>query len=154
PTAEAATIRVAPPTASRRRMRGARDARTLFMSIASEPGLGTTCEVHSRDVSMTAAAQEQRRPSALSSYNARLFLGGTGLSHIGTFSQIVAQSLLVLDLTDSGIALGAVMAAQAVPMLVLAPWAGPLLDRWRLRRVMVCTALLGAAQAASLAILA
>ncbi len=102
---------------------------------------------------MTVAAQPQRRQSALRYYNARLFLGGQALSNIGTFSQIVALSLLVLDLTGSGIALGAVMAVQALPMLLLAPWSGPLLDRVPLRRVMAVTALLGAAQATCLALL-
>ena len=102
---------------------------------------------------MTIAPQTQRRQSALSFYNARLFLGGQALSNIGTFSQIVALSLLVLDLTGSGIALGAVMAVQALPMLLLAPWSGSLLDRVPLRRVMVLTSLLGAAQAACLAVL-
>jgi len=102
---------------------------------------------------MTLAAQGQRRQSALRFYNARLILGGQALSNIGTFSQIIALSLLVLDLTDSGIALGAVMAVQSIPMLLLAPWAGTLLDRLPLRRVLAVTALLGAAQATCLAIL-
>ncbi|MDQ6675094.1 MAG: MFS transporter [Chloroflexota bacterium] len=92
--------------------------------------------------------------SALKFHNARLFLAGQGLSNIGTFSQIVALSLLVLQLTDSGLALGAVMAAQALPMLLLAPWAGSFLDRVPLRRVLFVTALLGAVQAACLAVLA
>jgi MFS family permease len=95
-----------------------------------------------------------RGRSALRFYNARLFLGGLALSNIGTFSQVIALSLLVLELTDSGIALGAVMAVQAVPMLLLAPWAGTLLDRLPLRKVMIVTALTGAAQATCLAILA
>ena len=102
---------------------------------------------------MTVAAPAQRRRSALQFYNARLFLGGQALSNIGTFSQIIALSLLVLDLTDSGTALGAVMAVQAIPMMLLAPWAGALLDRLPLRRVMGVTALMGAAQATCLAFL-
>ena len=61
-------------------------------------------------------------------------MAGQGLSNIGTFSQLVAQSLLVLQLTDSGLALGAVMAAQALPMMLLAPWAGSVLDRVPLQR--------------------
>jgi MFS family permease len=99
-------------------------------------------------------ATARRGPSALKFHNARLFVAGQGLSNIGTFSQVVALSLLVLQLTDSGLALGAVMAAQAVPILLLAPWAGSFLDRLPLRRVLFATALLGAAQAAGLAVLA
>ena len=95
-----------------------------------------------------------RGPSALKFHNARLFVAGQALSNIGTFSQVVALSLLVLQLTDSGLALGAVMAAQALPILLLAPWAGSLLDRLPLRRVLFVTALMGAVQAACLAVLA
>ena len=99
-------------------------------------------------------ATARRGPSALKFHNARLFVAGQGLSNIGTFSQVVALSLLVLQLTDSGLALGAVMAAQALPMLLLAPWAGSFLDRLPLRRVLFVTALMGAVQAACLAVLA
>jgi len=99
-------------------------------------------------------AGARRGRSALRFHNVRLFLAGQGLSNIGTFSQVVALSLLVLQLTDSGLALGAVMAAQALPIMLLGPWAGSVLDRLPLRRVLVMTALLGAAQAASLAVLA
>jgi MFS family permease len=99
-------------------------------------------------------ATARRGPSALKFHNARLFVAGQGLSNIGTFSQMVALSLLVLQLTDSGLALGAVMAAQALPILLLAPWAGSLLDRLPLRRVLFVTALMGAVQAGCLAVLA
>jgi len=81
-------------------------------------------------------------------------VAGQGLSNIGTFSQVVALSLLVLQLTDSGLALSAVMAAQALPILLLAPWAGSSLDRLPLRRVLFVTALMGGLQAACLAVLA
>jgi MFS family permease len=99
-------------------------------------------------------ATASRGQSALRFHNARLFVAGQGLSNIGTFSQLVALSLLVLQLTDSGLALGAVMAAQALPFMLLGPWAGTVLDRVPLRRVLFVTALVGAAQAACLAALA
>jgi MFS family permease len=99
-------------------------------------------------------ATARRGPSALRFHNARLFVAGQGLSNIGTFSQLVALSLLVFQLTDSGLALGAVMAAQALPFMLLGPWAGPVLDRLPLRRVLLVTACLGATQAACLAVLA
>src|SRR3954453_20104667 len=86
--------------------------------------------------------------------NLGLYLGGQGLSNIGTFSQVVALSLLVLDLSDSGFALGAPMSLQAVPTPLRSPWAGPLLDRLPLRRLMLATAMVGALQATILAGLA
>src|SRR5438067_1960920 len=99
-------------------------------------------------------ATARRGPSALKFHNARLFVAGQGLSNIGTFSQTVALSLLVLQLTNSGLALGAVMATQALPIMLLGPWAGSMLDRLPLRRVLFVTALTGAVQAACLAALA
>jgi MFS family permease len=100
---------------------------------------------------MTATARVHR--SALEFHNARLFVAGQALSNIGTFSQIVALSLLVLSLTESGVALGAVMAIQAVPMIALSPWAGAHLDRLPLRKVLLLTSVAGAAQAACMAVL-
>ena len=91
--------------------------------------------------------------SALEFHNARLFVAGQALSNIGTFSQIVALSLLVLSLTDSGVALGAVMGMQSLPMIVLSPWAGAHLDRLPLRNVLLVTSVAGAAQAACMAVL-
>lgn len=101
---------------------------------------------------MTDADARQRRSAAFR--NLSIFLCGQGLSNIGTFSQVVALSLLVLDLTDSGFALGATVSLQALPQLLLSPWAGPLLDRLLLRRLMVGTALVGALQATILSVLA
>jgi MFS family permease len=105
----------------------------------------------SRDQPFVAATRVHR--SALEFPNARLFVAGQALSNIGTFSQIVALSLLVLSLTESGLALGAIMAAQALPMIALSPWAGAHLDRLPLRKVLLVTSLAGAAQAACLAVL-
>src|SRR5262245_29932146 len=94
------------------------------------------------------------RRTAADFYNVRVFVTGQALSNIGTFSQVVALSLLVLSLTGSGFALGVVMSLQALPMVLLGPWAGAQLDRLPLRRVLFATAIAGAAQAACLAFLA
>jgi MFS family permease len=100
---------------------------------------------------LSASARVHR--SALEFHNARLFVAGQALSNIGTFSQIVALSLLVLSLTESGLALGAIMALQSLPMILLGPWAGAQLDRLPLRKVLIVTSMAGAAQAACLALL-
>lgn len=86
--------------------------------------------------------------------NLGIYLGGQALSNVGTFSQMVALSLLVLEVTGSGLALGATASVQAIPYLLLSPWAGPLLDRVPLRRVLLGTALVGAIQASTLTVLA
>ncbi len=56
--------------------------------------------------------------------NFRLFFGGQLVSQIGNWLTLVAQTLLVLKLTDSGVALGLLAAAQFGPVLVLGPFAG------------------------------
>lgn len=86
--------------------------------------------------------------------NLGLYLTGQGLSNVGTFSQMIALALLVLDRTDSGLALGATLSVQALPYVVLSPWSGPLLDRVPLRRLMMVTALVGTLQASILSALA
>jgi MFS family permease len=90
---------------------------------------------------------------ALGVYNLRLYVAGQGLSLIGTFFQVVALSLFVLELTGSGFALGAIMGAQAIPVLLLGPWAGVLVDRLELRRVLVATSSLAGLQALAIGLL-
>src|SRR5439155_20119867 len=51
-------------------------------------------------------------------------------------------------------AIGVTMSVQALPQLLLSPWAGALLDRVPLRRLMLVTASVGALQAVCLSVLA
>jgi MFS family permease len=53
--------------------------------------------------------------------------------------QTVAQSFLVLDLTNSGTALGLAISARFAPIFLLAPWGGVIADRLDLRRVLFVT---------------
>src|ERR1700722_19552827 len=55
---------------------------------------------------------------------------GQLVSVCGTWMQIVAQSFLVLQLTDSATALGLATAARFLPVLLLGPWAGLVADGW------------------------
>ena len=82
----------------------------------------------------------RQRQNTAAFRNLGMFLVGQGLSNIGTFSQVVALSLLVLDLGGSSLALGIAVSLQALPQLLLSPWAGPLLDRLPLHRVLLVTA--------------
>jgi hypothetical protein len=66
-------------------------------------------------------AQLSRTFSALSVPNFRLFFYGQSISLVGTWMQSVAQSWLVYSLTHSSTALGAVVAIQTLPVLVLGP---------------------------------
>ncbi|MCU1353374.1 MAG: arabinose efflux permease family protein [Acidimicrobiales bacterium] len=66
--------------------------------------------------------------------NFRLFFTGQLISQAGTWLTMVAQTLLVLKLTNSGIALGLLTACQFGPVLLLGAWAGAVADRADKRR--------------------
>ncbi len=71
--------------------------------------------------------------------NFRLFFLGQTVSQHGTWLQLIAQTLLVLKLTSSGVALGLVTACQFLPMLLFGAWAGLVADRVDKRRLMMAT---------------
>jgi MFS family permease len=76
---------------------------------------------------------------ALAVPNFRRYVSGQALSLIGTWVETVAQALLVLRLTHSGVALGLTTAARYAPILLLSPYAGLLVDRYSKRRVLLIT---------------
>jgi MFS family permease len=59
------------------------------------------------------------------------------VSQWGDTFNFVALALLIYDLTGSGLGVSAVVVAEILPVLLLAPFAGPLVDRWPRVRVMV-----------------
>ncbi len=67
----------------------------------------------------------------------RLVWAGQALSSFGNGVSQLAYPLLMLALTDSAAAAGALAAVRAVPYLVLGLPAGALVDRWDRRRTMV-----------------
>lgn len=69
--------------------------------------------------------------------NFRLFFIGQGISQVGHWLTLIAQTLLVLDLTDSGFALGLLAAVQFGPVLLLGAWAGLVADRSDKRRLLM-----------------
>jgi MFS family permease len=73
--------------------------------------------------------------------NYRLYAGGQLISLTGTWMQRVAQDWLVLQLTDSGTALGVVTALQFGPSLLFGLWGGVLADRGNKRRILFGTQL-------------
>src|SRR6266581_8763246 len=77
---------------------------------------------------------------ALHHRNFRLLWIGLIVSAIGTWTQIVAQSLLVLDIThNSAPALGAVSLAQAASFFLFALIGGSVADRTDKRRFLLIT---------------
>ena len=73
------------------------------------------------------------------SRNFRIFFIGQAISQAGTWLQFIAQALLVLRLTDSGVALGIVTACQFLPVLLFGAWAGVISDRTDKRKLMIVT---------------
>lgn len=86
--------------------------------------------------------------------NFRLFFGGQLISQVGNWLTLVAQTLLVLKLTNSGYALGALAAAQFGPVLVLGAFAGLMADRSDKRRLLIIVQVLAMLQSFALAGLA
>lgn len=84
---------------------------------------------------------------ALRHRNFRLFYGGFVVSLIGVWMQRVAQSWLVLDLTDSAFWVGLIDALGSLPVLLFTLYAGVLADRVP-RRPMVMITQTGAMTAA------
>ncbi len=71
--------------------------------------------------------------------NFRLYAGANLVNNTGTWMQRIAQDWLVLQLSDSGLALGVVTALQFAPILVLSLYGGMLADRYDKRRLMMLT---------------
>ena len=91
---------------------------------------------------------------ALNHRDYRLFFSGQLVSLIGTWTQRVAQSWLVLELTNSPFKLGLISALQSAPIFCLALVAGAIADRLPKRRVLIGTQVALMAQAFVLAVLA
>ncbi len=74
--------------------------------------------------------------SALEVPNYRTYAIGALVSNVGTWLQNTAQTWLVLQLTDSGSAVGFAIALQLLPSLLFSPIAGVLADRFDKRTLM------------------
>jgi MFS family permease len=77
--------------------------------------------------------------SSLKVRNYRLYYIGQVISTSGTFMQSLAQAWLVLQLTNSGAALGIVTALQYLPVLFLGPYGGVIADRFSKRNLLYFT---------------
>jgi MFS family permease len=90
---------------------------------------------------------------ALRNRNYRLFWGGQLVSLTGSWMQRTAMAWLVLEVTDSPLAVGTLTMLQFLPVLLFALVGGVLADRLPKRRVLLVTQLGTAVQAAGLAAL-
>jgi MFS family permease len=90
---------------------------------------------------MSRASDAVRRTfhSVSASRNFRLFFIGQLISTTGTWVNATAASVLVLRLSDSGVALGINMALLFGPLIPLGAWGGALADRVDRRRILLVT---------------
>ncbi len=94
------------------------------------------------------AAEAEPRQSRLSAFrslshrNFRLFFGGQLISLIGTWMQSVAQGWLVLRLSNSAFMLGVVAFAAYAPILLVALFAGVVVDHVDRRRLILVAQML------------
>ncbi|HEX2266344.1 MAG TPA: MFS transporter [Solirubrobacterales bacterium] len=86
---------------------------------------------------MTAAIRHSFNSLEVPNY--RRFFVGQLISLSGTWMQTVAAIWVVLELTDSGVAVGLTTALQFLPMLLIGAWGGLLADRFPKRRLLMTT---------------
>ncbi|MDR2378588.1 MAG: MFS transporter [Bifidobacteriaceae bacterium] len=91
--------------------------------------------------------------AALRVPNFRRYFAGQAVSLSGTWMQRVAQSWLVLDLSDSGTKVGIVVGLQTIPVVLIAPLAGLVADRTDKRRLIEAVQWVMSALAGALALL-
>ena len=88
---------------------------------------------------------------ALASRNYRIYFAGQLVSLAGTWMQQIAMVWLAYRLTGSALVLGVVGFASQIPILVLSPFGGVLIDRFDRRRLLILTQALSMLQALLLA---
>jgi MFS family permease len=91
--------------------------------------------------------------SAMRHRNIQLYFGGQLISNIGTWMQIIAQAWVVYQIGHSELTLGLVAFASAIPILVISPWGGVIVDRVSRRNLLIMTQTGAMLLAFSLAIL-
>lgn len=84
------------------------------------------------------------KPTKLWNKNFILLAQGRFVSLLGSVLFSVALGFWVLDKTGSGTLMGSIMAASSLPRIIISPFAGPLVDRFRKNRILVwCDLIIG-----------
>ncbi len=77
--------------------------------------------------------------AAMRHRNFQLYFGGQLISNIGTWMQVIAQAWVVYQIGHSELILGLVAFASAIPVLLITPWAGVVVDRMPRRTLLMMT---------------
>ena len=99
-------------------------------------------EPEAADRPQASRSDPPERPStfaALHIRNYRLFFAGQAVSNTGTWMQRIAQDWLVLQITNSPLAVGITTALQFLPTLLFGLWGGLIADRYPKRRLLLIT---------------
>ena len=91
--------------------------------------------------------------ASLDNDNYRRFCTGQAFSLTGTWMQSIAQGWLVLQITGSATWLGFAVAFQFLPVLLLGPYGGVLVDRVDKRKLLIATQAAAGIQALALGLL-
>ena len=82
--------------------------------------------------------------------NFRLYFSGQSISLVGTWIQQIALGWTIYQLTHSSLLLGLVSFAGQLPLFLVTPFAGVLVDRWNRHRTLIVTQSLSMLQAFAL----
>jgi MFS family permease len=77
--------------------------------------------------------------AAMRHRNFQLYFGGQLVSNIGTWMQVIAQAWVVYQIGHSELTLGLVAFASAIPVLLITPGAGVVVDRVSRRKLLMMT---------------
>src|SRR5215475_6917232 len=112
------------------------------MQSVREPRPSLPMSTPGSSPSISAGVRERARAAlgktfqSLATYNFRLFFIGQLISNTGNQLTNVVLILFVLKLSHSGLAVGALVACQLGPLVVLSAWAGAVADRVDKRRML------------------
>lgn len=107
-----------------------------------------------RPVAALSALRDRTFGSLRRHRNYRLYFVGSGISFIGTWMQQIAAYWLILELTDSPVAVGALAVVQTLPVTLFALVGGSIADRVDLRKMVIACETVMGIQAALLSFLA
>jgi MFS family permease len=119
-------------------------------SQLATPQMGGVAASATPDITPRRFAESLR---AFQHRNYRLFYAGQSISLIGTWMQTIAQAWLVLQITNSEVALGVVTMLQFLPIMLFVLFAGVIADRVPKRNFLVVTQSVAMVQALILATL-
>ena len=103
------------------------------------PRLGAAVNAAASEPVSPSSAVEPGALAVFKVVNYRRFVAGQSLSLIGSWTQTIAEGLLVWHVTHSSIVLGLVAATRYTPVLIGTPYAGLIVDRHDRRHMLMLT---------------